>query len=329
MGVLVTGGTGYIGSHVVQLLVERGETVVIVDDLVSGRLERVPGVEVVALDLAQSSSAGALDEVFAAHDVDRVIHFAARKQVPESVKRAPWYYEQNVGGLAVLLQAMNRHEVRRFVFSSSAAVYGSPSGSQLTEETPLQPINPYGRSKLIGEWMIEDAVVADGLSATSLRYFNVAGAASPELADTAILNLIPMVLDRLTRGEHPLIFGDDYPTPDGTCVRDFIHVADLADAHLLALDALVIGQPGHEVFNVGTGRGASVREIIDLLVEVTGIDRSPVIVDRRPGDPAAVVADPSRIRDRLGWEASLTVRDMVESAWAGWQQHYGALGEVG
>lgn len=328
MGILVTGGTGYIGSHVVRLLVDRGESVVIVDDSVSGRPERVPGVEVVVLDLAQSSSAARLDEVFARHDLESVIHFAARKQVPESVKRAAWYYEQNVGGLAVLLQAMNRHAVGKLVFSSSAAVYGNPSGSQLTEDTELQPINPYGRSKLIGEWMIDDAVVADGLCATSLRYFNVAGAAAPELGDTAILNLIPMVLDRLTRGERPVIFGDDYATPDGTCVRDFIHVADLARAHLLALDSLTPQVPGHEIFNVGTGKGASVREVVELLVAVTGIDFEPIVLERRPGDPGAVIADPSRIRDRLGWEAALTVRDMVESAWAGWRHHFGADGRT-
>lgn len=329
MGVLVTGGTGYIGSHVVRLLVERGESVVVVDDLVSGRAERVPEVEVVALDLAHSSSADRLDDIFASHELQSVIHFAARKQVTESVKRAAWYYEQNVGGLAVLLQAMSRHGVRQFVFSSSAAVYGNPSGSQLAEDTALRPINPYGRSKLIGEWMIDDEVVASGLSAMSLRYFNVAGAAHPDLADTAILNLIPMVLDKLTRGERPVIFGDDYATSDGTCVRDFIHVADLANAHLLALDALAHESPGHQPFNVGTGRGASVREIVDQLSAVTGIDREPIILDRRPGDPATVVADPSRIRDRLGWEATLTVRDMIESAWAGWQRHFAVEGRAG
>lgn len=321
MAVMVTGGSGYIGSHVVRLLVERGDSVVIVDDLATGKAERVSGVPMVVLDLARSSSGESLDGVIRDYGVDRVIHFAGRKQVAESVERPAWYYDQNVGGLAILLQAMKRHSVRQLVFSSSASVYGNASGGLIAESDPQHPINPYGRTKLIGEWMIADSALSDQLAATSLRYFNVAGAEHPALGDTAILNLIPMVFDRLARGESPFIFGADYPTVDGTCVRDFIHVGDLARAHLLALDDLSNRASGHTVYNVGTGVGVSVRQIIDLALDRTGINIAPTIADRRPGDPAEVVADSARIHAELGWSSRYGVAEMVDSAWESWTHH--------
>jgi UDP-glucose 4-epimerase len=319
--ILVTGGAGYIGSHVVRLLLARGDSVVVLDDMITGLANRVADVPTVKLDLAESTAGQMLDQIFAEHHIESVLHFAARKQVAQSVERAAWYYHQNVGGLAILLQAMERAAVRRLIFSSSASVYGNPSGEKIAENSPLTPINPYGRSKLVGEWMIGDAANAGLLAATSLRYFNVAGSASPELGDTAILNLIPMVFDRIARGFEPVIFGDDYETFDGTCVRDFIHVSDLADAHLRALDALDEDESRHSIYNVGTGTGASVREVVDLISQRVGKVLTPLIAKRRQGDPARVVADHSRITTDLGWRASYSISDMIDSAWKGWEYY--------
>lgn len=315
MSVLVTGGAGYIGAHVVRLLRERGDSVVIVDDLATGRVERVSGLPLTQLDLAESDAPARLAAVFAEHQIDAVIHFAARKRVGESVERPAWYYQQNVGGLANLLMAMESAGVGRLVFSSSAAVYGRSEGAMLTERAATQPMNPYGETKLVGEWLVNDAVAASGMRATSLRYFNVAGAGWPELGDAAVLNLVPMVFERLDAGESPVIFGGDYPTVDGTCVRDYVHVLDLAEAHLAALDATREGDPRHDVFNVGTGTGSSVREMVDEILRVSGSDARPEVRERRPGDPAEVVADATLIAERLGWRARRGVTDIVESAW--------------
>lgn len=324
MSILVTGGAGYIGSHVVRLLLERGDVVVVVDDLSSGVLDRVPEVAVRRIDLADPTSRDELTDVLREHEVDAVVHFAAKKRVPESVERPAWYYEQNVGSLANLLQSMAAAEVDRIVFSSSAAVYGAAAGSALTEDHSTVPINPYGRTKLVGEWLLEDAVRSDGLRASSLRYFNVAGTGWPELADTAVLNLVPMVFERIDAGMPPLVFGDDYDTPDGSCIRDFVHVRDLADAHLVALDSLV-GSAGHRTYNVGTGRGTSVIEMVEAILEAAGSDLRPEIRPRRAGDPAAVVADVGRIARELGWRASRTLDDIVRSAW---EAHRGDLAGV-
>ena len=262
MSILVAGGAGYIGAHVVRLLLERGEEVVVVDDLSYGTPERVKGASLVELDVASGQAPQTLAEVMDSHGVTAVIHFAARKQVGESVERPAWYYQQNVGGLANMLLAMETAGVKQMIFSSSAAVYGMPPVEVVPEDIDCRPINPYGETKLIGEWMMADAEKAWGLSWAGLRYFNVAGAGWDDLGDMATLNLIPMVLDRLAKGETPKIFGTDYPTPDGTCVRDYIHVKDLAVAHIAALDYLAGGQEMTEhVFNVGTGQGASVREL--------------------------------------------------------------------
>jgi UDP-glucose 4-epimerase len=296
--------------------VDRGDDVVIIDDFSTGLAHRVPGIPVYDIDLADTTRKAEVLEVLRRHEVTAVVHFAAKKRVPESVERAAWYYEQNVGSLANLLQSMEAARVDRIVFSSSAAVYGAAEGAALPEDSETSPINPYGRTKLVGEWMLEDAVPSAGLRAASLRYFNVAGAGWPELADTAVLNLVPMVFERIDRGDAPLVFGDDYRTRDGSCVRDFVHVRDLADAHLVALDSLEAAPPCHRVYNVGTGSGTSVLEMVQAILDAAGSTLRPLINPRRAGDPAAVVADVGLIERELGWRAVRTLDDIVRSAWS-------------
>ena len=320
MSILVAGGAGYIGAHVVRLLLERGEEVIVVDDLSYGSPERVEGATVVELDVASGEAPTVLTDLMERRGVTAVIHFAARKQVGESVTRPAWYYQQNVGGLANMLLAMEQARVDQMIFSSSAAVYGMPPVETVSEDTECHPINPYGETKLIGEWMMADAERAWGLRWAGLRYFNVAGAGWDDLGDMATLNLIPMVLDRLVRGETPKIFGTDYPTPDGTCIRDYIHVRDLATAHISALDYLASGNDMEEhVFNVGTGQGASVREVVDKCIAVTGLDVAPEELDRRAGDPPQLIGDASRITRVLGWHAEHDLDDIVSSSFSAWQ----------
>lgn len=314
MAVLVTGGAGYIGSHVVDLLRQSAQNVVVVDDLSNANPEFVKHSELIELSLTQGDPISTLVGVLQSYEVTSVIHFAARKQVGESVANPAWYYKENVTGLANLLLAMEIADVNNIVFSSSAAVYGATTGSQITEESPLLPLSPYGETKLIGEWLLEAASRARTLQATSLRYFNVAGATRPALGDNAVMNLIPMVFERLDNGEPPHVFGRDYDTLDGTCVRDYIHVSDLAEAHIAALSPADPNR-GHRVYNVGTGLGTSVLEMINLILDVAGVDIDPVYLPRRPGDPAAVIADPTRIRTELDWDAKHSLRDIVESAW--------------
>lgn len=315
MRVVVTGGAGYIGSHVVRMLRQRGDSVSVVDDLSNGVRSRIADVTLHQLDLASPLSVDELSGILLSEQADAVIHFAARKRVDESVRRPAYYYGQNIGSLSVVLQAIEASGISRLIFSSSAAVYGSTTGAAISEDDPAMPVNPYGATKLVGEQLVDAATRAFPLIAASLRYFNVAGAGWQDLADTAVLNLIPMVFDRMDAGRSPLIFGDDYGTSDGTCVRDFIHVADLAAAHLAMLDHLDKAARAHEIVNVGTGRGSSVREVVDRILAVSGSSLSPEVRPRRAGDPAAVVADPGKIEALTGWRAQRSLEEIVVSAW--------------
>ncbi|MGW7606188.1 UDP-glucose 4-epimerase GalE [Streptomyces sp. NPDC054766] len=317
---LITGGAGYIGAHVVRALREAGEQAVVYDDLSTGIAERVPSD--VATVVGSTLDGELLTRTLAEHSVTGVVHLAAKKQVGESVELPLHYYRENVEGLRVLLEAVTAASVSAFVFSSSAAVYGMPDVELVTEETPCVPMSPYGETKLAGEWLVRATGRATGLSTASLRYFNVAGTATPELADVGIFNLVPMVFEKLTENAPPRIFGDDYPTPDGTCVRDYIHVVDLAEAHVAAARALQ-SSPGTDLtLNIGRGEGVSVREMIDRINALTGYDRPPVTTPRRPGDPARVVASAERICVELGWKARYDVEDMITSAWSGWLRHH-------
>ena len=252
---------------------------------------------------------------FAEDGVEAVVHCAARKHVGESELQPGRYWSQNVGGTANLLQAMADGGVGKLVFSSSAATYGAPATDVVREDGPAEPINPYGQTKLVGEWMARAAGVAWGLRSASLRYFNVAGAGWDDLGDTAVMNLIPIVFEALDAGRAPVVFGGDYPTPDGSAIRDYVHVLDLAQAHLAALDHLAADERPHDVFNVGSGSGSSVLEVLAVVREVTGVDVEPDVRERRAGDPPRLVADVSRISETLGWSTTKDLRDIVASAW--------------
>jgi UDP-glucose 4-epimerase len=314
---LVTGGAGYIGAHVVRALTSDGADVVVLDDLSTGDSSRVevPFVRGSVLD------GPLVSRTIAEHAVTGVVHIAAKKQVGESMADPLLYYRENVSGLVSLLDACRDGGVRQVVFSSSAATYGLPDVDLVDEDTPGVPLSPYGESKLIGEWVLRHCERAYGIRAMNLRYFNVAGAATPELGDTGVFNLIPMVFERLQAGERPRVFGGDYPTPDGTCVRDYVHVGDIADAHLAAARALESGAPG-ATYNIGRGEGSSVLDVLRVVGAVTGHDTTPDVVDRRPGDPARIVAAVDRIRGGLGFTARHDLRSMVTSAWAGWQRQH-------
>ena len=311
---LVTGGAGYIGAHVVRALREDGTDVVVIDDLSTGDASRVGDVPLVRASLLDREAVG---RTLAEHDVQGVVHIAAKKQVGESVADPYFYFRQNVVGQLTLMEAMRDADVRLFVFSSSAATYGSPETDVVQEKSHLAPESPYGQTKVVGEWLSVDAEPAYGVRSACLRYFNVAGAATRELGDPEALNLIPMVFKRLTAHQRPLVFGDDYPTPDGTCVRDYIHVSDIATAHVAAARHLQGGGESLRL-NIGRGQGSSVREVLEMIGEVTGLDVRPEVTDRRPGDPPRTVASADAIREKLGWRAQYDLRDMVESAWAGW-----------
>lgn len=255
---LITGGAGYIGAHVVRAMSDAGMRAVVYDDLSTGIAGRVP--DGVPLVVGSTLDGERVARVLRDHEVTGVVHLAAKKQVGESMDHPLHYYRENVEGLRVLLDAVTAAGVPSFVFSSSAAVYGMPSaardGALVTEDTPCVPMSPYGETKLAGEWLVRATGRATGLSTASLRYFNVAGAAAPELADVGVFNIVPMIFERLTAHEPPRIFGDDYPTPDGTCVRDYIHVVDLAEAHVAAARALE-ATPGRDLtLNIGRGRAS-------------------------------------------------------------------------
>ncbi|MCT9091941.1 UDP-glucose 4-epimerase GalE [Streptomyces sp. ASQP_92] len=308
---LVTGGAGYVGSVVAAHLIEAGHTVTVVDDLSTGFREAVPAGAAFIEGRVQDTAKW-LDATY-----DAVLHFAAFSQVGESVAVPEKYWANNVGGTMALLAAMREAGVGRLVFSSTAATYGEPVSTPVTETDPTAPTSPYGASKLAVDHMIAGECAAHGLAAVSLRYFNVAGAYGDrgERHDPES-HLIPLVL-QVALGEREFIsvYGDDYPTPDGTCVRDYIHVADLAQAHLLALTAATAGE--HLVCNLGNGNGFSVREVVETAREVTGHEIPEVVAPRRAGDPAILVASAARAHERLGWRPTRAgLADIVADAWA-------------
>jgi UDP-glucose 4-epimerase len=311
---LVTGGAGYIGAHVVAALTAAGRDVVVLDDLSTGRAERLPGD--VPLVRAAVGDRAALDEALAG-PVEGVVHLAARTSAPESVTVPLRYWRANVADVLVLLEAMAAAGVTRLVASSSAAVYGSTAlqaAGPLTEDDEPRPQSPYGTTKRAGEVLVTDAAAAGELSAVLLRYFNVVGTASAELADPKAAGLLPRVLAARAGGPPLTVHGGDHPTADGTAVRDFVDVRDVADAHVAAVRRLLAG-PCTAVLNVGTGAGSSVLDVVRRVEAVTGGPVPHTIGPRRPGDPVRAVADPSRIAELLGWRSRWSLDDAISASW--------------
>ena len=316
---LVTGAAGYIGAHVVRAFQDAGIDVVALDDLSSGHRgfvpEDVPFVQASILDTDRMTA------TLREHAVTGVVHVAGFKYAGVSVERPLHTYDQNVTGTISLLRAMHEVGVDKIVFSSSAATYGTPDTDVVTEASPTRPESPYGESKLIGEWLLRDQERACGLTHTSLRYFNVVGSATDDVYDSSPHNLFPLVIEALLEGRTPRINGDDYPTPDGTCVRDYVHVGDLAVSHVSAARRLSAGEALLPVYNLGSGEGLSVREIMDAMVRCTGVDFTPEIHPRRPGDPARIVASGDLAARDLDWRMRHTIDDMVLSAWNARRAH--------
>ncbi len=315
---LVTGGAGYIGAHVVRALGAAGMAPVVIDDLSSGHASFVPGgvpfVRGTILD------GPLVADTLREHGVTGVIHVAGYKYAGVSVQRPLHTYAQNVEGTRVVLAAMAEADVANIVFSSSAAVYGTPDDAMVTEDTPKRPASPYGESKLIGEWMLRDQGIATAESShplrhTSLRYFNVVGSGDLAVYDTSPHNLFPLVFEALLAGRTPRINGDDYATPDGTNVRDYVHVADIAAAHVIAAQRLAAGDTVEPAYNLGSGDGLSVRQIMDAMARVTGIDFAPTIAARRPGDPDRIVASGELAARDLDWSMRYSVDEMVRTGW--------------
>ncbi len=328
MNVLVTGGAGYVGSHAVRALLAAGHRVVVLDNLCSGHAKAVdPDATLVAGEMGDSEL---LDSLFGRHKFDAVMHFAAFIEVGESVTDPLKFYDNNVGASIKLLRAMQRHAVKRFVFSSTCATYGIPGRMPITEDMPQHPASPYARVKLAVEWALQDSAAAWGLGFIALRYFNAAGAA----ADATIgedhnpeSHLIPNVL-KVALGQRDVvrIFGTDYPTPDGTCVRDYVHVDDLAQAHVLSINAI---QPGvGKFYNTGTGHGATVRQVVDVARAITGHAIPVIESPRRPGDVPELYADASKLRRELNWKPRYEdLREIVASAWAWHKSHPNGFGD--
>lgn len=317
---LITGGAGYIGAHVTEISLLRNQAAFVFDDLSTGSSDRLSvGADLTVHSLQHIAK---IERLFNEKGVSGVVHLAAKKRVGESVERPDYYWQENVVGFQNLLEVMLEYGVKNLVFSSSASVYGQPevaSETLITEETKCEPINPYGETKLEGERLARKFAEEHGFKVAALRYFNVAGAGRKDLGDRFAYNLIPIVFDAIDRGEQPIVFGDDYETQDGSCIRDYVHVQDLADAHMAAIELVENSEPGFQAINIGTGVGASVFEVIDMVSEVTGISIEPRIVDRRQGDPASLVADVSKAKEVLDWESKYDLRDIVASAWEAWR----------
>jgi UDP-glucose 4-epimerase len=318
MSWLVTGGAGYIGAHIVRALADAGLSPVVLDDVSSGHTSFIPeGVPFVKGSILDQQL---LVDTLRRHDVEGVIHVAGFKYAGVSVQRPLHTYEQNVEGTRVVLAAMADAGVANIVFSSSAAVYGTPDVPLVTENLPKRPASPYGESKLIGEWLIAAQGVATAASDlplrhTSLRYFNVVGSGDPSVYDTSPHNLFPIVFEMLIDGKTPRINGDDYDTPDGTNVRDYVHVADIAAAHVVAAQRLAGGQSIEPAYNLGSQNGLSVREIMDAVARVTGVDFTPEIGPRRAGDPDRIVATGELAARDLDWQMRYTLDEMVRTGW--------------
>lgn len=312
---LVTGGAGYIGAHVAEALLASGREVTVLDDLSSGHRAFVPAQ-------ARLHEGSVLDPAALAQALegaDGVVHLAGYKYAGESVARPLHTWRQNVSGTVELLSAMQEQAVARIVFSSSAGVYGTPDVDRVTEATAPAPESPYGETKLAGELLLADerrraALEGAPFQAVALRYFNVIGSAEPRIRDTSPHNLVPKVLAALARGEVPQINGDDYPTPDGTCVRDWVHVGDVARAHVAAAGRMERGEPLEPVYNLGSGDGASVRQVLEAILRAAGSDAVPRLAPRRPGDPARIVADGSLAARDLDWRMRHSLEQMVGSA---------------
>lgn len=314
---LVTGGAGYIGAHVVKSLLENNFEFVIVDDLSTGLERKIPqNIKLYKINISNTLE---LTNILRNEKIEGVIHLAAKKAVGESVLNPSLYYQENIGGLISLLEAMSHADVKKIVYSSSAAVYGTPKEDKVSEESVTNPESPYGETKLVGEWLLKADQQARNVRFISLRYFNVVGAGNNELGDTGVNNLIPMVFSAISKNERPQIFGNDYSTKDGTCIRDYIHVEDLAFAHVLAAKKLTDNYS--EILNIGTGQGYSVKEVMDLIEKVIGKKINYEYVGRRSGDPAQTIADPSKALKDLNWKAKLDLEEMISSSWNAWQKH--------
>jgi UDP-glucose 4-epimerase len=309
--ILVVGGAGYIGAHVADLLQENGYGVRIYDDFSNGLKSRIEGKfsDVVSGDVLDRRAL-----MNACEGIDAVIHLAAKKAVGESVDNPLKYYENNVGGTLNLLAAMSLKGVKKIVFSSTAAVYAPSEKLSITESDLAEPLSPYGQTKLLSEKLISAVAKAENLSAISLRYFNVVGALRDEFADNSKDNLVPKVFAALKAGKNPEIYGSDYPTKDGSCIRDYIHISDLASAHLVALEK-VFTTKVDEVYNVGSGTGYSVTEMINQIAESIGKAITPTLSPRRPGDTAQLIASIAKIERDLGWKPERSLKEMIDSAW--------------
>ena len=309
--VLVTGGAGYIGAHVAAELLKSGYSIRIYDDFSNGLHRRVDGK---FRDIVDGDMLDRVKLLAALDGIDAVIHLAAKKAVEESVKDPLKYYENNVGGTLNLLGAMAAKGVKQLVYSSSAAVYSPNDKEAVLEDDPTAPLSPYGASKLLSEQLISSVGSAEQISNISLRYFNVVGSNIAEFGDNSKDNLVPKVFLALKNGKRPQIYGSDYPTPDGTCIRDYIHVQDLALAHLAALKKVESGYIS-QVYNVGSGKGYSVKEMMDQISKSLGRDINPEVSQARAGDSPKLIASIDKIKEQLGWSPKASLEEMIDSAW--------------